>query len=83
MHKIITHKQETTLTYKEYEYYFDRYIKQKKYGLKKEFYYEGDLVAIVDIERYKGVNRYIIIPKYEDLISEDSILLQAYRAAKK
>ena len=83
MHKIISHRNNTKLTYKEYEYYFDRYVKEERKGVSKSFYYDGDLVAIVDIEKHKGRNRYIVIPKDKEIIKEDAIFLKAYRVKNK
>jgi hypothetical protein len=79
MHKIVTFKRHMELTYSEYEHYFNRYITEDKNGMQKSFYYDGELIAIVDIEKFKGVNRYIITPKDKNIIEEDSIIIEKVR----
>lgn len=82
MCKIIMFKKKEELSYAEYEKYFNLYIKTEKKGVKRSFYYDGELVAEVKLVNIKGVSAYAILPLVDEIIKEDVLFMKEYNKNK-
>ena len=82
MHKIISYKRGTFLSYEQYEAYFTQDIHEVVVASKRHFYYREELVLIMNKEKYQGVIRDTLTPCDKALIDKDVILMKAYLAKK-
>jgi len=77
MHKIISYKQGSFLSYQQYEIAYSEHIREEVLpSFEREIYYDDKLVLRIGRERYKGVMRKLLIPCDKAIIEEDAIRLK-------
>ena len=80
MHKIISFKQSCFLSYQAYEACFAEHVKEEFTSIQRKFYYDFELVLIMEKELHEGVIRDIFIPCDKAIIDEDALIIKKLRA---